>query len=114
MGKAYVPTNPRAEGKGSPSQSKHSPQEMIAHAKPQDPEYEEDSSEEEEGEIGTPQVSQKKDRRGRKIDKERREESTYRDTLLGAQITIKGMMNPIPTRPKGQASKVAAHLPKGK
>ena len=50
---------------------------------------------------------------GRKIDKEKREESTYKDKLIGAQATIKSMLNPKNTRQKVQA-KGAAKYSKGK
>ena len=84
---------------------------MIVQSEPKDPTLEEDTSEEEEGEIGISRYSQKKSKRGRKSDKEHKEEATYRDKLLGAQSTIDVMMNPISTRKKGHASKGASHLP---
>ena len=70
--------------------------------------------EEEEGEIVIAQLSQKQPKRGRKSDKECREDTTYKDKLLRAQATIDAMMNPGSTRQKGQASKGVSHLSKVK
>ena len=56
----------------------------------------------------------KKAKQGRKIDKEHREEATYKDKLLGAQATIEAMMNSRSTRKKGQAYKGDANPSKGK
>ena len=50
---------------------------------------------------------------GRKIDKEKREEASYKDKLIGAQATIESMLNPKNTRQKGQA-KGAAKSSRGK
>jgi hypothetical protein len=56
----------------------------------------------------------KKDKRGRKIDKEIREAATYRDKLVGVQSTMKKHLNPINTRHQGNAARGAASNPKGK
>ena len=73
----------------------------------------EEASEEEEGEVGQSQPSpiKKKSKQGRKTDKERREEATYKDKLMGAQATVEAMINSRFTRQKGQ-SKGAAKTPK--
>jgi hypothetical protein len=58
--------------------------------------------------------SVKKDKRGRKTDKERREAAAYRDKLAGVQSTIEKHLNPRNTRHQGNAAKGAASNPKGK
>ena len=47
------------------------------------------------------------------MDKERREEATYKDKLLGWQVALETMLNSKITRQKGQP-KGAAKTPKGK
>ena len=56
----------------------------------------------------------KKDKRGRKIDKERRETAAYRDKLAGVQSTIEKHLNSRNTRHQGNAARGAASNPKGK
>ena len=106
------PPNHGSEGKGSPDKGIHN--ETIDHPEPSNHSFEEEALKEEEGEIGQSQFSQKKTKRGRKYDKECREEDTYKDELLGAQVMIEAMMNPRFTRQKGHPSKGAANPPKGK
>ena len=75
---------------------------------------EEELSEDEEGEIRLqPSPTKKKGKQGRKTDKERREEATYKDKLLGSQVTLETMLGSRSTRQKGQP-KVATKTPKGK
>ena len=47
---------------------------------------------EEEGEIGESQTSIRRSTRGRKTDKEKREQKTYKDKLLGSQPTLEKML----------------------
>ena len=96
----------RLEGKIPHKKGKH--QEERAQLKPQNP------TSKEEGEIGQSQLSQKNAKRGRKTDKEHREEATYKDKILGAQAMIEAMMNPRFTRQKYQASKGATNPSRGK
>ena len=56
----------------------------------------------------------KKDRRGRKMDRERREAATYRDRLAGVQTTLEKHINPRNTRQQGNASKGATPISKDK
>jgi len=56
----------------------------------------------------------KKDRRGRKTDRERREAATYRDRLAGVQSTLEKHINPRNTRHQGTALKGEIPIPKGK
>jgi len=58
--------------------------------------------------------SVKKDKRGRKTDKERREAASYRDKAAGVQTTLEKHLNPRNTRQQGNAAKGAASNPKGK
>ena len=63
---------------------------------------EEELSEDEEGEIRLqPSPTKKKGKQGRKMDKERREESTYKDKLLGSQVTLETMLGSKNTKQKG-------------
>ena len=71
----------------------------------EEPEPESEEEEEEEGEIEltTPRKTKSK---GRKTNKEVRDQATYKDKMLGSQITLeKLLMNPRNTRQKGQAQK---------
>ena len=47
------------------------------------------------------------------MDKERREEATYKDKLLGSQVTLETMLGSKNTRQK-RKPKVATKTPKGK
>ena len=58
--------------------------------------------------------SVKKDKRGRKTDKERRQTAAYCDKLAGVQSTIEKHLNPRNTRQQGNVAKGAASNPKGK
>ena len=70
--------------------------------------------ENEEGEIRLhPSPSKKKGKQGRKTDKERTEEATYKDKLLGSQVTLETMIGSRNTRQKGQP-KGASKTPKVK
>lgn len=76
-----------------------------------------DGGTEEEGtdeEDRYPSRPTKKDRRGRKMDRERRETATYRDRLAGVQTTLEKHLNPRNTKQQGNASKGAATMSKGK
>ena len=74
----------------------------------------EEMSKNEEGEIGLqPSPSKKKGKQGWKTDKERREEATYKDKLLGSQVTLETMLGSRNTGKKGQP-KGAAKTPEGK
>ena len=67
-----------------------------------------------EGEILLhPSPSKRKGKQGRKMDKERREEATYKDKLLGSQVTLETMLGSRNTRQKGQP-KGDTKTPKGK
>ena len=71
----------------------------------EEPEPETEEEEEEEGEIEltTPRKTKSK---GRKTNKEVRDQATYKDKMQGSQITLeKLLMNPRNTRQKGQAQK---------
>ena len=75
---------------------------------------EEELSEDEEGEIRLqPSPTKRKGKTGRKTYQERREEVTYKDKLLGSQVTLETMLGSRYTRQKGQP-KVATKTPKGK
>jgi len=75
---------------------------------------EEGSEEDDIEEDGIGQTkSVKKDKRGRKTDKERREAASYQDTLAGVQSTLEKHLNPRNTRQQGNAAKGTSN-PKGK
>lgn len=59
-------------------------------------EEEEQESEEskEEGEIGEPQTLVRRSTRGRKMDREKREQETYKEKLQGSQPTLEKMLAP--------------------
>ena len=68
-----------------------------------DPETEEEEEEEGEIELSTPRKTKTK---GRKTNKEIRDQATYKDKMLGSQITLdKLLTNPRNTRQKGHAQK---------
>ena len=91
MGNNLVASNPRLGGAGS-SNTHPSSQSSPT------PKSEGEESEEEDGEIHLDPPTLSKSKKGRKTDKERREEATYRDKLIGAQATLDTMLNPRITR----------------
>jgi len=76
-----------------------------------------DGCTEEEGtdeEDQDPTRTAKKESRGRKTDKERREAAALRDRAAGAQVSIEKMFNSRNTRQHSTASKGASTMSKGK
>lgn len=76
-----------------------------------------DGGTEEEGtdeEDQDPSRTTKKEHRGRKTDRERREVAAYQDRAARVQTTLEKHLNPRNTRQQGIASKEAATMSKGK
>eukprot|EP00253_Pinus_taeda_P023673 PITA_23673 len=67
-----------------------------------DEEEEQETDELEEGEIGESQTSIRRSTRGRKKDKEKREQQTYKDKLQGSQPTLEKLLDSKPKMVKNQ------------
>ena len=91
MGNNLAASSPRLSGAGSSNPHPSSQSSPT-------PKSEGEESEEEDGEIHLDPPTLSKSKKGRKTDKERREEATYRDKLIGAQATLDTMLNPRITR----------------
>jgi len=69
----------------------------------EDEEEEQETDElEEEGEIGESQTLVRRSTRGRKIDREKREQETYKDKLQGSQATLEKLLASKPRMLKNQ------------
>ena len=106
MGNNLAASSPRLSGAGSSNPHRSSQSSPT-------PKSEGEESEEEDGEIHLDPPTLSKSKKGKKTDKERREEATYRDKLIGAQATLDTMLNPRITRQKGPAKR-GPHSTRGK
>lgn len=94
---------PDSSSKGTPPASNKDVNDEIPKSKnDEDNEEEQIIDDSEEGEIGESQASVRRSTRGRKTDREKREEETYKEKLQGSRPTLEKLLASKPRMSKSQ------------